>query len=99
MLSGTLLNERMPFFAQPMFLNRLLVVTPNMRSGPDVVDAGLLEAGEGADAAQEQIALGELQHRLHDALVHQREVAGVVRDAQIREGVEHAVEQPCRRAA
>ena len=33
MVSGVLLNEKMPFFAQPMFLNRLLVERPNMRSG------------------------------------------------------------------
>ena len=31
--SGTKENEKMPFRAQAMFFRRLLVVTPNMRSG------------------------------------------------------------------
>ncbi|MNL56492.1 hypothetical protein D3C87_1799920 [compost metagenome] len=30
---GVLLKEKMPFFAQSMFLMKLLVVTPNIRSG------------------------------------------------------------------
>ena len=61
--------------------------------GPDVVDAGLLETGEGADTAEEQVALGELQQGLDDPLVHQREVAGVVRDADVGEIVEDPVKR------
>jgi hypothetical protein len=33
MVSGVLLKEKMPFLAQSMFFSRLLVETPNMRSG------------------------------------------------------------------
>ena len=33
MFSGVLLKLKDPFLAQPMFLSRLLVVTPNIRSG------------------------------------------------------------------
>ena len=33
MVSGVLLKEKIPFFAQSKFLIRLLVVTPNMRFG------------------------------------------------------------------
>ena len=32
-VSGTLLNEKMPFLAQPMLRRRLFVVSPNMRLG------------------------------------------------------------------
>ena len=91
-VSGTLLNEKMPFLAQPMLRRRLFVVTPNMRFGPHVVDARLAEADEGAHAAQEEVALVELQHRVHDAAVDQREVAGVARDREVREAVEGPVE-------
>jgi hypothetical protein len=85
MFSGVLLKLRMPFLAQPMLFHRLFVVTPKIRSGPDVSDAGLLEAGECPHAPQEQVALGELEQRAHDALVHQREVARVVGDSDIGE--------------
>ena len=60
---------------------------------PDIVDAGLPEADEGPDAAQEQVPLGELQDALHDPLVHQRKIAGIVGDGEIGEGVEHPVEE------
>ena len=33
MVNGVLLNEKMPRFAHPMFLNRLFVLTPNIRFG------------------------------------------------------------------
>ena len=33
MVSGALLKEKMPFFAQSMFLIKLFVEIPNMRSG------------------------------------------------------------------
>ena len=61
--------------------------------GPDVVDADLLEPGERAHAAEEEVALGEPEDCLDDPPVHQREITGVVRDADVGEVVEDPVER------
>ena len=79
--------------AQPMFLSRLLVVTAEHPLGPDVVHAGLLEAGECRTPRRNRSRSGNRRIACDDALIQQGEVAGIVRDRDVGEIVEDPVER------